>query len=223
MFRRMIVVFTIGIMMTAGCSQLQHSGDGSADLSGWKVAGNGTVKTIAEENAVRVTEGLNSKGITLISPDSYGRNVVMTFSVKPERREGVCVVFLSAADKDTGDISAELNSDGGIGYWTGETVQNYMFAFHTAYHQPNIFIKKNPGGNEIVQTTDVAGDEKWYDIEIGRAGTRLWMKVDGITAVEDSDPDGKGLPDGYIGIRLRGPGDGSFSCLFKNLKISRGK
>ena len=143
----------------------------------------------------------------------------MTFKVKPERREGVCVMILSAADRNTGGLDPERNRDGAMAYWTAGTVQDYLFAFHTAFHQPNIFIQKNPGSKMIVQTPDVAGQEKWYDMEIGRNGSRLWIKVDGKTAVEGTDPDNGGLPGGYCGIRLRGPGDGSYSCLIRDMRI----
>lgn len=220
MFRAVSCILFICLLLTAGCSLIKTGKVGSGDLTLWKTAGIGTVLAIPEEKAFRATEGKDSKGFTLISPKSYGKKVVMTFSVKPEQRKGVCVAILSAADKNTGGLDPEQNRDGAMAFWTAETVQDYLLAFHTAFHQPNIFIQKNPGSKMILQTPDMAGQEKWYNMEIGRNGARLWMKVDGKIVAEGTDPDNGGLPGGYCGLRLRGPGDGSYSCLIRNVRIS---
>jgi hypothetical protein len=191
----------------------------NADLAAWKVMGGGTVAIDSAEKAVRVAESADSKGITLVSTGVYPGNTVITFKVKPEQYKGVCVVLLSASDKNARGIDVPAGNDGSLAFWSEGTVQDYMFAFHTGFHQPNIFIRKYPGAVDIVQTKDIAPDQKWYTIEIGQKGPRLWLKVDGKIAVEGNDPDGKGLPGGNIGLRLRGPGDGSYSCLFKDMTI----
>jgi hypothetical protein len=154
-----------------------------------------------------------------VSLRTYPGNIVLTFSVKPEKYEGVCVVFLSASDKNSGILKIPTDNDGSLPWWSEGTVQNYMFAFHTGFHQPNIFIRKNPGSMDIIQTKDIVSGQKWYNVEIGRKGPHLWLKVDGKIAAEGNDPDGNGLPGGNIGIRLRGPGDGSYSCLFRDFEI----
>lgn len=191
----------------------------NSDLARWKVMGGGKVTMDAAEKAVRITESIDSKGITLVSPRAYPGNVVLTFNVKPEQYKGVCVVFLSTSDKNTGTLKIPTDNDGSLPWWSEGAVQNYMFAFHTGFHQPNIFIRMNPGSTDIAQTKDIASEQKWYTVEIGRKGPRLWLKVDGKIAVEGNDPDGRGLPGGNIGIRLRGPGDGSYSCLFREFEI----
>ncbi len=190
----------------------------AADLSGWKVVGGGSIEALDNDEGYRLREGTDSNGVTLVSPDSYGPNVVLTFRVKPEQREGVCVVFLAASDS-TGQLEIPPDNDGSIGFWSEGSVRNYMIAFHTAYHQPNLFIRKNPGLVDIAQTPDVAVNEEWYDMEIGKQGPRVWVSVNGTMALEGIDPDGTGLPGGRIGIRLRGPGDGSYSCLVRDVSI----
>jgi len=191
----------------------------NADLAAWAVIGGGTVAIDALEKAVRVTESAGSKGVTLVSTGVYPGNLILAFKVKPEQYKGVFVVLLSASEKNARGIQVPAGNDGSLTFWSEGTVQDYMFAFHTGFHQPNIFIRKYPGAADIAQTRDIAPDQKWYTIEIGQKGPRLWLKVDGKIAVEGNDPDAHGLPGGNIGLRLRGPGDGTYSCLFKDLTI----
>lgn len=208
----------ISILFTAGCGAPGTNKTSVGDLASWTVAGIGSVSPAPEEKAVRVREGADSKGLTLVSPRAFGEKVVVRFKVKPEQYEGVCVVLLSAADASTGGIAIPPNHDGGMAYWSEGTVHDYMVAFHTGYHQPNMFIRRNPGMKEIVLKKDIAAGQQWYDIEIGRAGAHVWMKVDGRSALDAIDP-GDIMPGGYIGIRLRGPGDGSYSCLFRDVSV----
>lgn len=59
----------------------------------------------------------------------------------------------------------------------------------------------------------------WYDIETGRQGVKVRLKIDGVTVASGTDT-GNGIPGGRIGLRLRGPGDGSFTSLYKDLTVS---
>jgi hypothetical protein len=213
-----VFLFVAAFIILQGCGIAGVSKRSNSDLSAWRIAGIGTVQPAPAEKAFRVTEGKASKGLTLISPRPHGQNTVLRFKVKPERYEGVCVVLLAASDSRIGDLAIPANHDGAMGFWSEGTVQDYMFAFHTGFHQPNMYIKRNPGMTDIAQTKDTAAGQRWYDIEIGCMGARLWMKVDGKTAVEGTDPSG-GLQGGYMGIRLRGPGDGTFSCLFRDVTV----
>jgi len=218
MRKSIVFLFAAAFIILQGCGAVRVSKNPDGDLTAWRISGVGTVQPAPAEKAFRVTEGSASKGLTLVSPRTFGKNAVVRFGVKPERYEGVCVVLLSASDKNTGGLAVPPNHDGSLGFWSEGTVQNYMFAFHTGFHQPNMYIKRNPGMNDIAQAKDIAAGQTWYDMEIGRAGARLWMKVGGKIVLEGTDP-GSGLPGGYIGIRLRGPGDGSFSCLFRDLTV----
>jgi hypothetical protein len=212
------VLTAASVLFAAGCGSPGVKKASIGDLAAWTVAGIGNMTPAPEEKAVRVREGANSKGLTLVSPRPFGDRVVVRFKVKPEQYEGVCVVLLSAADASTGGIAIPPDHDGGMAYWSEGTVHDYMVAFHTGYHQPNMFIRRNPGMKEIILKKDVATEQRCYDVEIGRAGAHVWMKVDGQPALDAIDPAGV-MPGGYIGIRLRGPGDGSYSCLFRDVSI----
>ncbi len=201
----------------ASCSRQSAVGNPEEDLSAWRMVGAGRLERV-DGSVYRFTEGADSRGVTLVSPHPYGRNVTLSFKIKPERYEGVCVVLLSASD-GAGGLDIPPDDDGGMAFWSEGSVRNYMIAFHVAYHQPNLFIRKNPGMTEIAMTPDVVNEEKWYDMEIGRSGERIWVKADGVVALEGTDPESGGVPGGHIGIRLRGPGDGSYSCLISDVTI----
>ncbi len=219
MYRSLLVFFSVILALNSGCARDKgKSGAGNEDMAAWKTVGIGTAIPSPDGNGYRLTEGSGSQGVTFVSSKAYGKNMTLSFKIMPEKREGVCVVFLSAADS-AGQLSIPPDNDGGIGVWSEGSVHNYMIAFHTAYHQPNLFIRKNPGLVDIVQIPDPAGEEKWYEMEIGRNEARIWVKVNGETVLEGVDPEAGGLPGGHVGIRLRGPGDGSFSCLVKDVAV----
>ncbi len=190
------------------------------ELSKWKLAGVGSLEVDKEENALLLKEGAGSKGITLLSPGTFGKNVSVRFKIKPLLFEGVNVVFLSVSDKASGKpIEIPEDYDGNFEFWTEGNIQSYMAAFHTGFHQPNSWIRKNPGAETLGQAKDVATEQKWYDIEFSRKGPKLTLKVDGKVVCEGFDRVNEGLPGGQIGLRLRGRGDGTFGCLIKEMSV----
>ena len=192
--------------------------DGKA-LSEWQMIGIGSVE-VTSNGDLKFTEGSESKGVVLVSPKAYGEKMELTFDVKPLRYEGVCVVFISMAMKDSSVDIQTPDNDGAFSRFTEGDIENYTFAFHTGYHQPNIFIHRNPGSKNLGMVKDVAIDQKWYRVTISRNDASLKILVDGKTALEVKDPETP-LGRGKIGLRLRGPGDGSYSCLYRNLVIRK--
>lgn len=191
------------------------------DLATWRFFGIGFVSIDETENALLMSEGPDSKGVNLVSPKKYGQSVVVSYKMKPLNSESVHVLILSASDKDTGgDFTVPDDYDGNFDFWTAEHVQNYVFAMHNAAHNRKPFITKNPGVNLIVEAeTNVMGED-WHDIEIGRHGSHLFMKIDGKIVVEGMDSVSGGLPGGIIGFRLRGVPGKEASALFKDVVIN---
>lgn len=189
-----------------------------AELSKWRLVGIGDVKIDFSEKAVAFTEGKGSKAATLISPESYGQEVVVRFKVKPLRYEGVNVVFLSLSENGNNVVFPSDFYDI-LDFYSKGSVQNYFVAFHNGYHKATPFIKKNPGMSEIATAKSLEKGERWYDIETGRQGAKVWLKIDGVIVASGKDT-GNGIPGGRIGLRIRGPGDGSFTSLYKDLTIS---
>lgn len=190
------------------------------EVSRWALVGVGSVQVDGGEKAVRLSEGKGSKGITLVSRESCGRDLVVRFAAKPLHAKGVNVVLLAVSDKQFGGLpSLPDKSDGAMDLWTTGSISNYMAAFHTGFHQPNAYIRRNPGGVLICEAQDVATAETWYDVEVGRKGAKLWLKIDGALVCEGEDQAQDQPGAGAVGFRLRGPGDGTFGCLIRDVRI----
>jgi len=217
-----VSIMTFCFLLIFACQNTKIITLAPEELERWTIAGIGSVKVDKKNNQVLINEGVNSKGITIISPSSFGKKVIVRFKVKALSPNGVNIVFLSISSQNGEDkIAIPENYQGDFSFWTQGQVQNYMFSFHTGFHQPNSWIKRNPGEQTLCEKKDVVSEEIWYEIEVGRYGKKLWMKVDKQLVCEAEDE--QDLPGGQIALRLRGPGDGSYSCLFKDLEIIKEK
>ncbi len=193
------------------------------DLSEWLLIGVGEAVVDQKENALILGEGHASKGITLVSPHSYGNHVILSFEIRPMSYEGVSTVFLSASDLVTmGDLKVTDDHLGNFNFWTEGRVQNYLFSYHNGYFDSKPYIMKNPGLKEVATASDEIPAAKTFKVEVGRRGRRLWIKIDDKLVVKGRDKNRGGLPPGRIGFRLRGHGAGAYRCLIRNVVISEG-
>jgi len=195
---------------------------GIEKLAKWYLLGMGEISIDRTENAVRLSEHEGSKGVMLISPDMYAtKNLVVYFKVKPENFETVNVVMHSVSDKDTGGpLKLPSGYDGTFDLWTQQNIQNYLFSFHNAAHESKPTMEKNPGRSLLAVTdTHHVKEGQWHDVEVGREGKKLWMKVDEKTILEGNDTDSEDLPGGSICFRIRGIPDIAASALIKDVII----
>ncbi len=200
---------------TEGKEQINES-----KLFQWAFLGRGEINIDEGNKALFMTETEGSKGVTLVSPESYGENCVVTLKAKPMSYESVIVIMLNVSNKDTGgEIEIPADYDGNFGFWTDGNVQNYLFAFHNSAHQRKPFILKNPGTEVLAENDKNVTKEQWFDVEVGKSGSRIWLKIDGETIIEATDQEGKALPGGKVCLRLRGTGDVVASALFKDVCI----
>ena len=177
------------------------------ELAKWKLLGKGTVEIIDEGSTLKITESSDSKGIVLLSPKNYPPDTVVSFMFKPLQYKGIGVVLHSISGVDKQQVITPKNYDGNLNYWRSKksNIQNYMFTFHTAFHQeklqhapyPVALLRRNPGFTELSKGKDLVTDEKWYSIEVGRHMSTLWLSVDGILVLKVNDP-GPILPGGHI-------------------------
>jgi len=236
-----VLFFSIAALFIIGCSGKQgpenqgppggeESGKAKAvgkvervsldELAGWRFLGLGEVRVDETEKAVFMSEAEDSKGVTLVSPESYGENVSVSFRVKPLTFHSVNVVILSASDSEKGsDFEIPPDYDGGFGFWTQGNVRNYIFAFHNAAHDRLPFIVRNPGMELLAEAEKHVTDENWHDVRVSRAGGTLRLEIDGKVVAEGKDPEG-GLPGGKIGFRLRGTPGNPASALFKDVVVA---
>ena len=213
------VLVAASVLWSSSFSQTTENYSAS-DLADWDLLGIGDVTVLESEDAIRLTEGADSAGVILLSPRAFPRDITLRFDVRPERHEGVKVVFLSVSPRQGDEMDVPADYNGSFGFWNGPDAQsyNYVIGFHTAFHQPNAFISRNPDAQMLAHAADTANSEEWHTVEISRDGERLELIIDGVTVITAIDT-GTGLPGGSVGLRLRGPGDGTFSSLFKNFSV----
>jgi hypothetical protein len=188
------------------------------EVARWQLLGVG--EATVEGEVLRLREGAGSKGVMLLSPRECSASCTLRFYVKPESPRGVVAVLLSVSPSAGGELEIPQGYDGALELWQGDSspLRSYMIAFHTGFHQPRAFVQRTPGAVELQSRPDPAGGEVWYQVEAGRGGRRIWLKVDGELALEATDVDQE-LPGGRLALRLRGAGDGSFSALFRDFEI----
>jgi hypothetical protein len=191
----------------------------STDLEGWDFWGLGKAFN-AGGGQFCLTENDSTMGAVLISPDSYVGDVIIRYKTFALTSATVLVVMHSASDLDS-DVNLTIPEDhnGAMGIWVNEK-DNYFYAFKNASHNNPPFLRKYPvpGGNALA-----VGDEnlmlpgKYYAIEIGRIGNKLWLNIDGEKVLETEDE--SILPGGHIVFRVRGTAGFKAACLIKDLEI----
>lgn len=186
-------------------------------LEEWELLGAGETGTWGQQLFLKEAE--ETKGVMLLSPDAYTGDIVVRYDVLALTPATVLVAILCASDPGSGDsLTVPPDYDGNIGLWM-EGTENYFMAFKNAPHGVTPFIRKNPAAS---QPLAIAGENlmlagRYYAVEVGRKGERIWLSVDGETLVEatDSEP----LQGGRIALRIRGTAGFQGGCLIRNLEI----
>ena len=192
----------------------------AAEAAQWELLGIGEVTLLEAGTVLRLREGEGSAGIVLLCPDEFPPDLIFRFKVRPERHEGVNVVLVSVSPVSGSELAISSDYDGRFSFWNGPQAQanSYTFGFHTGYHQPNAFVRRNPGAVKLAEAPDSAMAEDWYAVEVSRCGARLRLFINGRVLLDGVDQ-APSLPGGRLALRLRGPGDGSYSTLFKDLSV----
>jgi len=162
-----------------------------------------------------------SKGVGLISPESYSETVIMRYDVMALTPATVLVAILSASDNgDATSLTIPENYDGAINFWQAGC-DNYFFAFHNAAHNFPPFVRRFDKTNGRIMLDmakkNVMQVGKYYKVEIGRKNNLIWLKIDGKTILKTKDPDP--YTGGHLGLRIRGTASEYAACLIKNLEI----
>lgn len=158
----------------------------------------------------------------IVSPESYGSDVTINGSIMTLRPATVLVIMLSASNGDgTESLAIPEGFDGNLANWT-EGASDYFIAFHNAAHFRHPFVIRRSAGEaqlleEATQPHMKIG--QWHAVEAGRKGDRIWLKIDGETVLDVTDPEP--LDGGHIAFRIRGSGTERASCFIKDVVIKR--
>jgi hypothetical protein len=189
------------------------------DLLKWESWGKGIVANGSHKQLI-MSETDSSKGVMIVSPDIYGKNVILSYDVMILRPATVLIVELLAHNNENFDLDLLDDYDGNVQFLF-ENVKMYMFAFHNAAHnKPGPFIRKypEPGPDPLVTSIKpYLRSGIYYHIELGKIEDRLFFKVDGKTVLEKIDSES--YDGGKIILRIRGTGHEKASCLIRNVKI----
>lgn len=217
-------VFVLFFLMVTGLSFGQTNNFGlkktsvnSKELLNWTVLGEGKVELYGSQVAMQESD--NSKGIMLVSPEDYSKDVIVRYKVMALTPASVLVALLSVSDVGESDkLTIPEDYDGSLGLFTYEK-ENYFFAFKNGPHNVTPFVKKSPNDTAIfgsaTENTMIAG--VYYNVEVGQYQGKLWLTVDGkkLFETEDKEP----LNSGHIALRIRGTAGFKAGCLIKDMEI----
>jgi hypothetical protein len=220
-FFALLVFISISVSYSYG--QIKHNGFKSdaiatAELKEWHLHGVGEVSTWGGQVSLKETD--KSKGVMLISPESFKDDVILNFNVLALTPATVIVAMLSVSDKGISDeLTIPENYNGSIGLWMKEK-ESYFMAFKNASHNKTPFLRKNPDATKpLVAAKEnymVAG--VYYNIEVGKKQGKLWLSIDGKKVFETHDA--APLKGGHVALRLRGTAGFPAGCLIKDLVIA---
>jgi len=208
------IVICFGQQQTADFKEVKVSAE---ELKNWTLLGMGEASIWGAQTSLK--EADTTKGVMLISPESYGENVIVRYKVLALTPATVMVVLLSLSDEEkSASFTIPEGYDGNIDLLSN-VKENYFFAFKNAPHNFTPFIRRYPNTKTALASAKennmIAG--VYYNIEVGRQGAKLWLSIDGEKVFETIDENP--LSGGHIAFRLRGTAGFKAGCLIKDLVI----
>lgn len=171
-----------------------------------------------EYGSLFLSEDVDSRGAMLLSPHTYIGDFKVSYEIMPMNAATVCVLILCATDpEDPTALTISDDYDGNIQYWVNDA-DNYLFAYHNSSHGKMPFVNRRPIGGQIgVSEKRVAQLGRFNQIEAGKEGGKLWLKVNGelLFETEDTQP----FESGHFAFRIRGIRNIPAACMIRNIVI----
>ncbi len=183
-------------------------------------------KRTIEDNSIVVEETAGSNGFFLINPKVYHGDVIIKYQVKAISTSSVLITLFSVLDiQQEGQLTLPPENSSGREIWNWRsTLQHYNLTFNNASHGYKPFFYKNLSprskGFHNTLSDNITEIGKWYDVEIGKVGERLWFKLndDLIFDVVDCSP----LSSGQLIFRISGSNSDEVifaKAAFRNLVV----
>lgn len=188
-------------------------------LEEWTFYGKGSKLLEGHGQYLLKEDPADSKGVGLVSSQSYSTEVVMRYKVMALTPATILVAILSASDRgESTNLNLPENYDGTIKFWSGGC-DNYFFAFHNAAHNWPPFVRRFDEKRTMLDVAkkNVMQVGKYYAIEVGRKKNVIWLKIDGKSVLKFKDPNPYSA--GHLGFRIRGTAGEYAACLIKDLEI----
>ncbi len=189
------------------------------DLESWQSLGDGKGYVTHGQFMMEEVEG--SIGFMIFSPAKY-RDVVLCYEVMTMNPATVLVALLNASDIGTStNLTFGDDHRGSFGFWTKD-IEDYMFGFRVMTHNSTPFLRKHPVTKGVKSEIGLAKKNVmksgWrHLVEIGKKGSKLWLKIDGKMLIDVTDD--KPLDVGKIAIRVRGTAGILGKSMIHNLEI----
>lgn len=187
------------------------------DLVQWQKLGTGRAfVTAGGQTCLEETD--DSEGVMLVSPGYYGRQVAVRYQFLLLSPATVMVTLLSAKDTASHSLTIPEDYKGAMSFWT-RTKENYFFVFRNAPHGGTPYITRNPGAR--IMSTAAEQDRLqtgiYYDVEIGRNISELWVIINGKITLKTKDV--QSIAGGHIAVRVRGTAGHKASALVKDVRV----
>lgn len=212
---KLLSIILLSLLISCGTTKISKN-----EFKYWTLVGIGEVHIT--EDQLKITESKKSKGVVFISQKKLPENYHLSFEVKPNQYKGVLVFLTNISDKETSEMPTfPKNYNGAWGFWKSKSskIKSYAYAVHTTFHQPYAFLRKNPGFKELQKVRDTFNDQNWHRVEITKNKGHLRLMIDSKALLETTDPEP--LPPGFFGLRLRGPGNGSFNAKYRHMTLKK--
>lgn len=211
----------IGLIAVSAINGISQNRESVKQLKDWTFYGDGTKLLEGHGQYLLKENPKGSKGVGLVSPQSYSQDVILRYDVMPLTPATVLVALLSASNNGhSATLTLPESYDGSINFWQAGC-DNYFFAFHNAAHNFPPFVRRfdeNTGRVMLdMAKKNVMHVGKYYRIEVGRKANLIWLKIDGKTILKTKDPNP--YAGGHLGLRIRGTASEYAACLIRNLEI----
>ncbi len=218
---KLFVLFLFFICLSVSGVSAKEIRVGYEELGEWVFFGKGFVAEDSKQGHTVLAEIPGSKGVMLVSPKSYSKNIVLSYKIRPLTPESVLVVLLSASDRgEKKSISFPNEYNGNMKYLITD-IDSYFIAFHNSAHKKTPFIRRYPqelpGKTTLISAESNMMTTEWHDVEVGKKAGKIWLKIDNKTIVEATDK--KMIDEGHIVFRMRGTKDRIGVSLIKDVKI----
>jgi hypothetical protein len=212
------------LALTGGCAMVRTTRTtrytSHGVVASWMLLGEGTVEPAGAGTgeAVSLAVETGSRGAILLAPPVCGPDVVFAFRFKASGK-GTLHAILNASNAAGGaGLPVPRDYDGGLGWWTASDspIRSSIFTLPAGGDARRARLRRHPGGRHLAEGPAAPLEAGWHDVEVGRAGGRLWMTLDERTVLEVRD-EAPPPPPGHVGLQIEG--DGPFACLLRDLTL----
>lgn len=166
------------------------------------------------------SEGEDSTGVMLVSPDVYCGDIVVRFDIQALTAATVLMTHLGVMDVGAESLTFPDDYDASVSYMF-DNMSMYSFVYHAAtQNQPGPALHRRPSPDRMPVSAarwPYVKTARYHSIEVGRVGAMVYLSADGQRVLEWIDP--APFLKGHIVFGLKGTGNERAAALIRNVKI----